>query len=171
MPPSIPALIPVPRPNVKSRLQMVKGSPQEQQTPSSGPEQQWKQPQQNQQQQQQQQQEPLLLQQRRNSSLQSANKPGAQVPQKNTPLSVRQGPAQTLGPKPGAKRTVMQRVKNSGVEAQQVPQKVRVVKLSGPVSSGFHFYLTPSFVSDIYLILCCRFYPQGKLHNWGRKCH
>ncbi|XP_027861477.1 RNA-binding protein 33 [Xiphophorus couchianus] len=138
MPPSIPALIPVPRPNVKSRLQMVKGSPQEQQTPGSGPEQQWKQPQQNQQQQQQQQQqqEPLLLQQRRNSSLQSANKPGAQVPQKNTPLSVRQGPAQTLGPKPGAKRTVMQRVKNSGVEAQQVPQKVRVVKLSGPSGKG-----------------------------------
>ncbi|XP_014904866.1 RNA-binding protein 33 isoform X1 [Poecilia latipinna] len=130
MPPSVPALIPAPRPNVKSRLQMVKGSPQEQQqTPGSGPEQQWKQ-------QQQQQQQPPLQQQRRNSSLQSANKPGAQVPQKNIPPSVRQGPAQTLGPKPGAKRTVMQRVKNSGVEAQQVPQKVRVVKLSGPSGKG-----------------------------------
>lgn len=139
MPPSIPAQNPAPRPNVKSRLQMVKGSPPEQQTTSAGPEQQWRQPQQNQQQ--------PIQQQRRNSLLQSVNRPSAQVPQKNTPPSVRQGPAQTEGPKPGAKRTVMQRVKSSGEEAQQVPQKVRVVKLSGPVSTGFRCYLTPSFVS------------------------
>lgn len=129
--PSIPAQNPAPRPNVKSRLQMVKGSPPEQQSPSAGPEQQWKQPQQNQQQQQQ-----PIQQQRRNSLLQSVNRPGAQVPQKNTPPLLRQGPAQTQGPKPGAKRTVMQRVKSSGSEAQQVPQKVRVVKLSGPSGKG-----------------------------------
>ncbi|MED6244428.1 hypothetical protein ATANTOWER_009945 [Ataeniobius toweri] len=126
MPPRSPAQNPAPRPNVKLRLQMVKGSPLENQIPSLGPEQQWKQPQHNQQQQQ------PLQPQRRNSSLQSVNRPGAQIPQKNPPPSVRQGPAQSQGVKPGAKRTVMQRVQNAAVEAQQVPQKVRVVKLSGP---------------------------------------
>ncbi|MEQ2187370.1 hypothetical protein GOODEAATRI_004042, partial [Goodea atripinnis] len=112
MPPRSPAQNPAPRPNVKLRLQMVKGSPLEKQIPSLGPEQQWKQPQHNQQQ--------PLQPQRRNSSLQSVNRPGAQIPQKNPPPSVRQGPAQSQGVKPGAKRTVMQRVQNAAVEAQQL---------------------------------------------------
>ncbi|XP_038153875.1 RNA-binding protein 33 isoform X3 [Cyprinodon tularosa] len=124
-PPCNPAQNPALRPNIKSRLQMVKGNTQEQQTPSSGPEQQWKPPQQNQQQ--------LLQQQRRNSSLQTVNRPGAQVPPKNAPPP---GPSQTQGPKSGAKRTVMQRAKSSDMEAQHVPQKVRVVKLSGPSGKG-----------------------------------
>lgn len=162
------AQTPTPRPNVKTRLQMVKGSVQQQQTPGPGPQQQWKQPRQNQQQQQ------------KNSTLQNVNTPGAQiqsvqVPQKNIPvMPVTTGLPQTQGPKPGAKRTVMQRAKNSGsFEGQQVPQKVRVVKLSGAVSIRFHFYLTPSFMfwPDIYLILSSRLYPQGKLHSFERKCH
>ncbi|XP_021166602.2 RNA-binding protein 33 isoform X2 [Fundulus heteroclitus] len=123
VPPSGAAQLPATRPNVKSRLQMVKGGPQEQQTPGAGP-------------QQNQPQQPPLLQQRRNNALQSVNRPDAQVPQKASPPSPRQGPAQTLAPKPGAKRTVMQRLKNPGAEAQQVPQKVRVVKLSGPSGRG-----------------------------------
>ncbi|XP_051267323.1 RNA-binding protein 33 isoform X3 [Dicentrarchus labrax] len=138
IPPNSSAQTPTPRPNVKTRLQMVKGSTQQQQTPGPGPDQQWKQPQQNQQQ---------LLQQRRNSAVQNVNRPGAQiqsnqVPQKNIPVTPSVGPgqaqaqAQTQGPKPGTKRTVMQRAKNSGVEAQQVPQKVRVVKLSGASGTG-----------------------------------
>ncbi|KAK1885447.1 RNA-binding protein 33, partial [Dissostichus eleginoides] len=57
-------------------------------------------------------------------------RPGAQiqtVPQKNIPVTPQ---IQTPGPpQTGAKRTVMQRTKS--VEDQQVPQKVRVVKLSG----------------------------------------
>ncbi|XP_072235061.1 RNA-binding protein 33 isoform X2 [Leuresthes tenuis] len=149
IPPGSAAQTQTPRPNVKTRLQMVKGSAQQQQGPGPGPgpspspgpgpgpgadpEQQWKQPQQNQQQ----------PQQRRNSTLQSVNRPGAQVqnvqvPQKNIPgtPSVGQGQVQTQGPKPGAKRTVMQRAKNSGVEGQQVPQKVRVVKIAGPSGKG-----------------------------------
>lgn len=149
------AQTPTPRPNIKARLQMVKGNSQQQQTlgpgPGPGPDQQWKQPQQNQQ------QPPLW----RNSALQNVNRPGAQiqspqVPQKNIPVTSSVGPGQTQvqGPKPGAKRTVMQRAKICGGEGQQVPQKVRVVKLSGAVSIRFHFYLTPSFgvLSDIYFI-------------------
>lgn len=142
---------------------MVKGGTQQQQTPGPGPDQQWKQPQQNQQQ---------LLQQRRNSAVQNVSRPGAQIqpnqaPQKNIPATPSVGPgqaqsqAQAQGPKPGAKRTVMQRAKNSGFEGQQVPQKVRVVKLSGAVSMRFLFHPTPFvFGSDIYLILLS---TQGKL--------
>lgn len=122
-----------PRPNVKTRLQMVKGNTQLQQAPRPGPDMQWTQPQQNQQQQ--------LMQQRRNSALQNTNRLGAQiqssqVSQKNIPPTSSVGPGQTLiqGPKPGAKRTVMQRTKNSAIEGPQVPQKVRVVKLSAAVS-------------------------------------
>ncbi|CAG5896046.1 unnamed protein product [Menidia menidia] len=119
-----------PRPNVQTRMQMVQGTQQQQQTTGPFPEQQWKQPQQN-------------PQQRQNSALQSVNRPGtqaqnAQAPQKNihtTPLAG-QGPAQTQGLKPGAKRTVMQRAKNSSGEGQQVPQKVRVVKISGLSGKG-----------------------------------
>lgn len=130
IPPNSGAQTPAPRPNVKTRLQMVKASPQLQQTPGPGPDQQWKPPQQNPQQ---------LLQQRRNSAGQSVNRPGTQVPPKNIPMTPSADPAQaqaqaqarTQGPQPGAKRTVMQRAKNSSFEGQQVPQKVRVVKLSG----------------------------------------
>nr|XP_046227758.1 RNA-binding protein 33 isoform X2 [Scatophagus argus] len=124
---------PTQRPNVKTRLDMVKGSPQPPQIPRPGPDQQWKQPQQNQ-----------LLQQRKNSAVQNINRPGAQiqssqVPQKNIPpVSPGMGPgqAQNQAAKPGAKRTVMQRAKNSDFESQQVPQKVRVVKLSGGGGKG-----------------------------------
>ncbi|XP_067341852.1 RNA-binding protein 33 isoform X2 [Channa argus] len=119
---------PTPRPNVKARLQMVKGGIQQQQTPGPDQAQQWKQPQQNQQQLQQQ-------QQRRNSALQIINRPGVQNPStpKNIPVTTSLGPGQgqNQGPKPGAKRTVMQRTRNTAGEGQQVPQKVRVVKLSG----------------------------------------
>ncbi|XP_070708742.1 RNA-binding protein 33 isoform X7 [Pempheris klunzingeri] len=127
---------PTPRPNVKTRLQMVKGSTQQQQTPGPGPgpgpDQQWKPPQHNQQQ---------LQLQRRNSTMQNVNRLGAQVqpndvPLKNIPVTPSVGPGQAQGPKPGAKRTVMQRAKNSGFEGQQVPQKVRVVKLSGASGKG-----------------------------------
>ncbi|XP_019127181.2 RNA-binding protein 33 isoform X1 [Larimichthys crocea] len=133
IPPNSSAQTPTPRPNVKTRLQMVKGNTQQQQNPGPGPDQQWKPPQQNQQQ---------MLQQRRNSALQNVNRPGGQVqsnqgPPKNIPVTPSAGPgqAQTQGPKPGAKRTVMQR-KNSGCEGQPVPQKVRVVKLSGVSAKG-----------------------------------
>lgn len=160
IPPNGSAQTPTPRPNVKTRLQMVKSGTQQQQTPGPGPDQQWKQPQQNQQQ---------LLQQRRNSAVQNVNRPAQiqpnQAPQKNVPVtpSVGRGQAQSQaqaqGPKPGAKRTVMQRAKN--FEGQQVPQKVRVVKLSGAVSMLFHFHPIPFvFGSDIYLILLG---TQGKL--------
>lgn len=156
------AQTPIPRPNVKTRLQMVKGNNQQQQTLGPGPDQQWNPPQQNQQ------QPPP----RRNTAVQNVNRPGTQiqttqVPPKNIPVTSSLGPgqAQTPGPKPGAKRTVMQRAKNSAGEAQQVPQKVRVVKLSGAVSIWFHFYLTPFFLflSNSYLILFqLIFYPHGK---------
>lgn len=120
------AQTPTPRLNVKARLHMVKGSTPEQQIPNSGTKQQWNQPQLNRE----------LLQQN-NSSVQSVNRPNTtiqslQVPQMNTPVG--QDPALIQGPKPGAKRTVMQRVRSSSLEGQQVPQKVRVVKLSGQVS-------------------------------------
>ncbi|XP_049421842.1 RNA-binding protein 33 isoform X1 [Epinephelus fuscoguttatus] len=140
IPPNGSPQIPTPRPNVKTRLQMVKGSTQLQQTPGPGPNQQWKPPlQQNRQQLQQQQQ-----QQRRNSAGQNLNRPGSliqpdQGPPKNIPVTPSVGPgqaqAQTQGPKLGAKRTVMQRAKNPSFEGQ-VPQKVRVVKLSGASGKG-----------------------------------
>nr|XP_019943153.1 PREDICTED: RNA-binding protein 33 isoform X3 [Paralichthys olivaceus] len=120
-----------PRPNVKTRLQMVKGSTPQPQIPGPVPNQQWNQPPQNQ----------LQLQQRRISGPQNVNRPGGQI-QKNIPVIpvVGSGQAQELaqsqGPKPGAKRTVMQRAKNSVDEGQQVPQKVRVVKLSGANEKG-----------------------------------
>ncbi|KAK2859558.1 hypothetical protein Q5P01_004178 [Channa striata] len=126
---------PIPRPNVKARLQMVKGGMQQQQAPGPDQAQQWNQPQQNQ----------LQQQQRRNSALQTINRPGVQnqATPKNIPVTTSLGPGPTpnQGPKPGAKRTVMQRARNTGGEGQQVPQKVRVVKLSGacgkmPESSG-----------------------------------
>lgn len=139
IPPNGSAQTLTPRPNVKTRLQMVQGSAQQLQTPGPGPDQQWKQPQQN----------PQHLQaQRRNSAVQNVNRAGAQiqsnqVPQKNITPSVvpGQAQAQAQGPKPGAKRTVMQRAKNSGVEGQQVPQKVRVVKLSAVSISFFMRHL------------------------------
>lgn len=117
---------PPPRLNVKARLQMTKGSEPEQHFSGAGTKQQWNLPQQHEQ-----------LQQQRNTYVQSVNRPNAlvqslQVPQTYTPMG--QDPAQTQGPKLGAKRTVMQRVRTPSMEGQQVPQKVRVVKLSGPVS-------------------------------------
>ncbi|KAM3593826.1 uncharacterized protein V6R79_022601 [Siganus canaliculatus] len=138
IPPNGSTLTPTPRPNVKTRLQMVKGSSRQQQAPGPGPDQQWKQPQPNPQQ---------LLEHRRNSVPQNVGRPGAQIqpnqgPPKNISLtpSVIPGQAQVQnqiqGPKPGVKRTVMQRGKNSGFEGQQVPQKVRVVKLSGAGAKG-----------------------------------
>lgn len=127
IPPSSAAQTPAPRPNVKTRLQMVKGSIQQQQL--AGP---VKQPQQNQLQ---------PVQQRRNSTLQNVNRSGApiqtvQVPQRNVPDTRSASPAlaQAQGPKLGAKRTVMQRAKSTSFEGQQVPHKVRVVKLTGAVS-------------------------------------
>ncbi|XP_034997976.2 RNA-binding protein 33 isoform X2 [Hippoglossus stenolepis] len=120
-----------PRPNVKTRLQMAKASAPQPQIPGPVPDQQWNQPPQNQ----------LQLQQRRSSVPQNVNRPGVQI-QKNIPVIpvVGSGQAQDLalsqGPKPGAKRTVMQRARNSIDEGQQVPQKVRVVKLSGASEKG-----------------------------------
>ncbi|XP_040023690.2 RNA-binding protein 33 isoform X1 [Gasterosteus aculeatus] len=134
IPPNGGPQISAPRPNVKARLQMVKGGGQQQPPPGPGPDQQWKPPPQNQQQQ---------LQQRRNSAVQNVIRPAAQiqsnqVPQKIIPVTPSAGPGQaparTPGPKPGAKRTVMQRAKS--FEGQQVPQKVRVVKLSGAGGNG-----------------------------------
>ncbi|KAG7224971.1 hypothetical protein INR49_014887 [Caranx melampygus] len=125
-----------PRPNVKTRLHMVKGNTPQQQTPGPIPDQQWKTPQTAQNPQQ------LQQQQRRSSAVQNLNRPGTQIQstQNNIPLTPSLGPgqaqAQSQGPKPGAKRTVMQRAKNAGVEGQQVPQKVRVVKLSGASGKG-----------------------------------
>ncbi|CAJ1082049.1 RNA-binding protein 33 isoform X2 [Xyrichtys novacula] len=106
-----------PRPNVKTRLQMVKGSNQQ----------------------------PLIPGPNQNSALQNVNRPGSQlhsnqVPHKLTPVPPSVGPGQaqtqTQEPKPGAKRTVMQRAKSVGPVDQQVPQKVRVVKLSGASGKG-----------------------------------
>uniref|UniRef100_G3NIE3 RRM domain-containing protein n=1 Tax=Gasterosteus aculeatus TaxID=69293 RepID=G3NIE3_GASAC len=120
IPPNGGPQISAPRPNVKARLQMVKGGGQQQPPPGPGPDQQWKPP------------------PRRNSAVQNVIRPAAQiqsnqVPQKIIPVTPSAGPGQaparTPGPKPGAKRTVMQRAKS--FEGQQVPQKVRVVKLSG----------------------------------------
>lgn len=109
---------------------MSKGPPQQQQPPRPGPNQQWKQPQHNQQQ---------PLQQRRNAAVQI--KLGAEVnepTQRNIPLISTVASAQT-GPKLGAKRTVMQRTNISLTDGQQLPQKVRVIKLCGAVSMPFSF--------------------------------
>ncbi|CAN9506348.1 unnamed protein product [Ophioblennius macclurei] len=122
-PPQTPPL----RPNVKTRLQMAKaGGPQ---APGPDQDQQWKWTQQNQQQfhhhQQQQRRTPI----RPGPQMQSMH-----VPQNNIPITPSAIPslASPLGLKPGAKRTVMQRAKIPGMDDQQVPQKVRVVKLCGP---------------------------------------
>lgn len=77
--------------------------------------------------------QPLQQQQRRNSGLQNANRPMAQI--RATPVAQNTipttPPIQTqAAPKPGAKRTVMQRARNTGTDLGQVPQKVRVIKLS-----------------------------------------
>ncbi|XP_019739298.1 RNA-binding protein 33 isoform X2 [Hippocampus comes] len=121
-----------PRPNVKSRLQMGKGNSQQPQTLKPGPDQQWRQPPQS-----------PLQQQRRTSGLPNVNKPGApnqfaQIPRKNIPVTPALGPGQpqAQGLKPGAKRTVMQWAKLADGEGHQVPQKVRVVKLSGAPGKG-----------------------------------
>ncbi|XP_061660864.1 RNA-binding protein 33 isoform X2 [Syngnathoides biaculeatus] len=116
-----------PRPHVKTRLQMGRGNSQQQQTLRPGPEQQWTQPPQN-----------PMQQQRRTSGSPNVNKPStpnqfAQIPLKNIPVTPAMGlcQPQAQGLKSGAKRTVMQRAKLADSEGQQVPQKVRVVKLSG----------------------------------------
>lgn len=123
---------PAPGPQVKTRLQMTKGITQQQQAPRPDPNQQWKQPHQNQQQ---------PLQQRRNTVVQ--NKLGAEMQvneahQRNIPLVSTVASAPT-GPKPGVKRTVMQRTNISLTDGQQLPQKVRVIKLCGAVSMRFIF--------------------------------
>ncbi|XP_028288352.1 RNA-binding protein 33 isoform X2 [Parambassis ranga] len=130
--PSGDAQTPTLRPSVKTRLQMVKSNNQPQQAPGPSLPQQWKESQQNQQQ---------MHQQRRNNTLQNINRVGApiqsiQAPQKNTPVTTTLGTGVAQGPTPGTKRTVMQRAKNSSFEGQQVPQKVRVVKLSGASGKG-----------------------------------
>lgn len=133
-PPNDGAQTPAPGPNVKTRLQMSKGLTQQQQAPRPGPTQQWKQPQQNQQQ---------ILQQRRNAAAQVKLGPETQVheaTQRNIPLISTVASAQTA-PKPGAKRTVMQRTNISLTDGQQLPQKVRVIKLCGAVSMLFCFTL------------------------------
>lgn len=120
--------------HVKTRLQMTKGTAQQQQAPRPDLNQQWKQPHQNQQQ---------PLQQRRNTAVQ--NKLGAEMQvneahQRNIPLisTVASAPP---GPKPGVKRTVMQRTNISLTDSQQLPQKVRVIKLCGAVSMPFILFL------------------------------
>nr|XP_020507741.1 RNA-binding protein 33 isoform X1 [Labrus bergylta] len=128
IPPNGEAQTLTPRPNVKTRLQMVKGCTQLPQTP--GPR-----------------QSPQQLQQQRNMALQNVNRPGAQIqsnqaPLKTIPVSPSVGPGQAQaqtpiqGLKPGAKRTVMQRTKSLDIVDQTVPQKVRLVKLSGAFAKG-----------------------------------
>ncbi|XP_068199887.1 RNA-binding protein 33 isoform X2 [Antennarius striatus] len=133
VPPNGSAPTPTQHPNVKARFQMVKGSIQPQQNPGPGLDQPWKQPQQNQ----------LQLLQQRNCAVNNINRPCApvqssQMPQKNIPVmtSVGSVQVQSQGPKPGTKRTVMQRAKKPGIEGQQVPQKVRLIKLSGAGGKG-----------------------------------
>ncbi|XP_028290275.1 RNA-binding protein 33 isoform X2 [Gouania willdenowi] len=99
------------RANVKSRLQMGQGVVPQHNTSN----QQMTQPQQNPNQQ--------------NMNTIGAPIPTLTIPQHNIPVHPPDGLAQGL--KAGAKRTVMQRAKNLSFEGQQVPQKVRVVKLSG----------------------------------------
>lgn len=119
------AQTPAPGPHVKTRLQMTKGTAQQQQAPRPDPSQQWKQPPQNQQQ---------PLQQRRNAEMQVN-----EAHQRNIPLISTVAPAQ-IGPKPGVKRTVMQRT-SSLTDGQQLPPKVRVIKLCGVVSMRFLLFL------------------------------
>lgn len=129
-PPNGGAQTPALGPNVKTRLHMSKGPTQQQQAPRPGPNQQWKQPQQNQQQ---------PPQQRWNAAVQI--KLGAEVnepTQRNIPLISTVASAQA-GPKLGAKRTVMQRTNISLTDGQQLPQKVRVIKLCGAVSMPVYF--------------------------------
>uniref|UniRef100_A0A3P9HQL7 RNA binding motif protein 33a n=1 Tax=Oryzias latipes TaxID=8090 RepID=A0A3P9HQL7_ORYLA len=139
IPPNSGVQIPASRPNVKERLQLGKSTTQQNPVPGSEP--QWKQHQQNQQQ--------APHPQRRNSILQGVNRPNAAPPtvqtSQNIPVtpSLNQGPAQTQGPKPGAKRTVMQRARTTSTEGQQVPQKVRVVKLSGLSGKGLEANSSP----------------------------
>ncbi|KAM3860761.1 RNA-binding protein 33 [Diretmus argenteus] len=120
-----------PRPNVKTRLQMMKGGGQQQQIPEPGQHQQ------------------------KTTAQQNLNRPGpafqtAQATQRNMPMqgAPSAGPgqaqakaqaqvqAQAQGLKLGVKRTVMQRAKNAGVDGPPVPQKVRVVKLSAAGGKG-----------------------------------
>lgn len=146
VPPNGEPQTPMLRPNVKARLQLVKGSTPQPLTPVAR---------------QTPQQLPL---QRRNSALQ--NRPGAQLPPNQTHLktipvspSVGPGHAQAQGPKPGAKRTVMQRAKDTGLADQQLPQKVRVVKLSGAVRFLFHLLCFQRH--SFHFTLFHRFYPHG----------
>lgn len=127
-------------PHVKTRVQMIKGLAQQQQAPRPDPSQQWKQPHPNQQ---------PPLQQRRNAPM--PNKLGAEMQvnephQRNIPLisTVASAP---IGPKPGVKRTVMQRTNISLTDGQQLPPKVRVIKLCGAVSVPFILFFN---VFDIF---------------------
>lgn len=149
VPPNGDAQNPAPGPHVKTRLQMSKGTTQQQQAPRPDPNQQWKQPHQNQQQ---------PLQQCRNTAVQ--NKLGVEMqvneaPLRNIPLISTVASAPT-GPKPGVKRTVMQRTNISLTDGQQLPQKVRVIKLCGAVSMRFILFL----MSLISLI------EKNKWHFW-----
>ncbi|CAL8293531.1 unnamed protein product [Lota lota] len=88
---------------------------------------------------QQQQQQPQQSPQRRNSA-QSFQQP--QPPQRIMPIqcvsSAGPSPLQSLplGPKVGVKRTVMQRSRSLAEDDQQVPEKVRIVKLPGAHGRG-----------------------------------
>lgn len=77
--------------------------------------------------------------------MQNRIRPGAppQLSQNNVPLTPPMGHGQHLTPgvTPGVKRTVMQRAKDPGAEDQPLLAKVRVVKLSGAVSTLFYFFL------------------------------
>ncbi|XP_026148704.1 RNA-binding protein 33 isoform X2 [Mastacembelus armatus] len=163
IPPNSAAPTATPRPNVKTRLQMVKGNTQQQQ-PGPGQDQQWKQPQQNQQQ---------MQQQRRNSAWQNINVPGTQTQsmQKNIPVTPSVGHCQApnQGPKPGTKRTVMQQAKSFGVEGQQVPQKVRVVKLSGASGNGPETTSNPVQQQDTWLATLLNQGIQRKVTMTGQQ--
>ncbi|XP_041923235.1 RNA-binding protein 33 isoform X2 [Alosa sapidissima] len=126
--PSIPT---VPRPNVKTRLQMAKpqpqpGAAQQNSGPNPGQQSQWHQQQQQLQQQQQQ-------QQRRGMNQQNTQGPMGNMPRQGAPMEgTFPGQPQAPGPRPGGKRTVMQRQNSTG--SPQLPQKVRVVKLCAGVA-------------------------------------
>ncbi|XP_020350421.1 RNA-binding protein 33 isoform X7 [Oncorhynchus kisutch] len=76
-------------------------------------------------------------QQRRNVTQLNPIRPGGAPPMGNMPIQgvpmagLGSGQAQSLGPKSGVKRTVMQRANSGDGAGPQVPQKVRVVKLLG----------------------------------------
>lgn len=82
-------------------------------------------------------------QQRRNVTQLNPVRPGGAPLMGNMPIQgvpmagLGSGQAQALGPKSGVKRTVMQRANSGDGAGPQVPQKVRVVKLLGGVSSWF----------------------------------